>query len=156
MVRPLSKRHRIGQHISCYQEDLDFFNDHKGTMTLSAYLTEAGYRYAGDTTRDEERIEEITQLKQKINELEKKVSFQEAIINRLSKKVPRGIQTTLIDTCEAWWQDKQEGIKSALNRKLEPNWEKLFYSARAEYPEIQWNAPKEVKEFVLSKLGGGR
>lgn len=152
MARPVKKEHRISQMMSCYQKDIDFFDDHKGNMTLSAYLIEAGYRYAGDTTRDEKRIQEIKELKQKIQELEKKVGFQEAIINRLSNKPVKGSQTSLDDSLDTWWANNKEGIKSAYNRKFEPNWERLFCSAKNEYPGIQWNGPKEVKEFVLNKL----
>jgi hypothetical protein len=42
----------------------------------------------------------------------------------------------------ASYGNKKEDIKDALNRKIEPNWERLYFAAVQEYPSITWNCAK--------------
>ncbi len=121
MARPLKDIHRISQMISCYEKDLLFFEAHRGKLTLSAYLIEAGYHYAGDVSRDEKRIIELQEAKKKIAELQNELDFEKL------KNKKRAPPENAINEGELlkFYQEKQlaEAIK---NMGGKVNWDNIF------------------------------
>lgn len=127
-------------NVSLDGKDLDFLDDHRGDIPRGKFLIHCMYTSRNEVNNLET---EFNKLKKRIEELEHE--------NRNLKAI-KGTQTTLNNTCEAWWHDKEHSIKDALKRKFEPDWEKLYLVAIQDYPGISWNNSKEVKNFVTMKI----
>lgn len=146
MARPIKPIHRVGQMVSCYQTDLDFINNHRGKMTLSSYLIEAGYHFAGETSRYERMMAELKEAKKTIQELERQLMFER------SKNQKQAITTDNAATQDIIREEFYLRNKIQFDRVANENNMRLigWSEVRKNHPELNYKNDKEMQLNIIN------